>query len=164
VLASGRSITAADVGTAAHRGDPFSIELLSRCGGLVGSTLAAVVNANNPSLIVVGGGVAQAGEILIAAIREGLYRRSRSLATQDLRILRSEMGKTGGLVGAAIAIVDELFSWDHLRSWIDQGSPTRHRGLSEEAQEPLENAQTTKPAPPGATRKTTASAAAGDVA
>lgn len=125
VIASGRSVTSADVGMAAQRGDPFCIELLSRSGRLVGATLATVVAAHNPSLVIIGGGVAQAGEILVAAIREALYRRSRSLATRDLHIVRSEMGKTAALVGATLAVTDELFSWDYLRSWIDVGSPAR---------------------------------------
>lgn len=125
VIASGRPVTSADVGIAAQRGDPFCIELLSRSGRMVGATLATVVAAHNPSLVVVGGGVAQAGEILVAAIREALYRRSRSLATRDLHIVRSEMGKTAGLVGATLAVTDELFSWDYLRSWIDVGSPAK---------------------------------------
>jgi predicted NBD/HSP70 family sugar kinase len=123
VIASGRSVTAADVGIAAQRGDPFSIELLTRCGRLVGETLATVVTAHNPSLVLVGGGVAQVGEILVAAIREAVYRRSRSLATRELQIGRAGMGKSAGLVGAAVSAVDELFSWDHLRSWIEFGSP-----------------------------------------
>jgi len=126
VLASGRTITATQVGMAAHRGDLFSVELLSRCGRLVGETLATLVNAYNPSLVVVGGGVSQAGEILIAAMREALYRRSRSLATQNLQIVRAEMGRTAGLVGAALAVVDELFAVDYLKTWIDHGSPARH--------------------------------------
>jgi glucokinase-like ROK family protein len=128
VVASGRAVAAADVGMAANRGDPFSIELLARSGRLVGETLATLVNAYNPSLVVVGGGVAQAGEILLAAMREALYRRSRSLATRDLHIVRSEMGKTAGLMGAAFAVADELFSWEYLRTWIDDGAPTRNPG------------------------------------
>jgi predicted NBD/HSP70 family sugar kinase len=123
IISSGRSATAADVGMAAQRGDPFSIELLTRCGRLVGETLATVVTAHNPSLVLVGGGVAQVGEILVAAIREAVYRRSRSLATRELQIGRAGMGKSAGLVGAAVSAVDELFSWDHLRSWIEFGSP-----------------------------------------
>ena len=123
--AAGGTITAADVGIGAQRGDAFCIELLSRAGGLIGATLATVVNAYDPSLIVVGGGVAQAGEILLAAMREALYRRSRSLAMQDLHIVRSEMGKTAGLVGAALAAVDELFAAEYVRNWIEQGSPVR---------------------------------------
>lgn len=116
-------ITAADVGMAARRGDRFSIELLTRSGQLVGATLATLVNAYNPSLVVVGGGVAHAGEIVISAIRESVYRHSRSLATQDLQIVRSELGKTGGLVGAALAAADELFAIQRFREWVDHGSP-----------------------------------------
>lgn len=125
VLAARGNLTAVDVGTAAHRGDPFSIELLAQCGRLVGGVLATLVNGNNPSLVVVGGGVAQAGEVLLAAIRDAIYRRSRSLATQNVQIVRAEMGKTATLVGASLAVSDELFSWEYLRQWIDQGAPTR---------------------------------------
>ncbi|HXG39712.1 MAG TPA: hypothetical protein VNJ28_02110, partial [Candidatus Limnocylindrales bacterium] len=72
------------------------------------------------------------GEILIGAIRDGIYRRSRSLATRELRIVASEMGKSAALVGAAFAAVDELFSPEHLRTWIDHGSPKRARAVSVE--------------------------------
>jgi len=123
VAAQGRDATAADVGMGAYRGDAFCVELISRVGGTVGGTLATLVTAYNPSLVVVGGGVAQAGEILLAAMREALYRRSRSLATQDVTIVRSEMGRTAGLVGAAFAVIDDLFSAERLRTWIADGSP-----------------------------------------
>jgi len=133
ILASGQMVTTAHVGVAAQLGDPFSVELLNRSGRLIGETLAVLVNGYNPSLVVIGGGVAQAGEILIGAIRDGIYRRSRSLATRDLRIVPSEMGKSSALVGAAFAAVDELFSPEHLRTWIDHGSPKRARAVSHDA-------------------------------
>jgi predicted NBD/HSP70 family sugar kinase len=118
-----REITAADVGTAAHRGDPYSIELLANAGQQVGGVVAALVNGYNPSLVVVGGGLAQAGEVLLAAIRDAIFRRSRSLATQSVQVVRAEMGKTATLVGASLSVADELFSWEYLRQWIDHGSP-----------------------------------------
>ena len=77
----------------------------------------------NPSLVVVGGGVAQAGEILLAAMREALYRHSRSVATENLNVVLAEMGKTASLVGGALAVVDELLAQDYLAEWIDQGAP-----------------------------------------
>ena len=126
VAARGNRITAADVGEAAQHGDPFSVELLARCGRLVGEALATVVNIFNPSLILVGGGVAKAGEPLLAAIRETVYRRSLPLATRDLRITRSSLGDTAGLIGAAFMVIDELFSRRHLELWIDDGSPVGH--------------------------------------
>jgi len=36
------------------------------------------------------------------------------------------MGRTAGLVGAALAVVDELFAPEYLRTWIDHGSPAHH--------------------------------------
>jgi len=122
---AGRPLTAADVGMGAFHGDSFCMEVVSRCGRLLGGTLATLVNAYNPSLVVVGGGVAQAGEILVSAMRETLYRRSRSLATQEVTIVRSELGRTAGLLGAALAVGDELFAWDRLRAWIADGSPVQ---------------------------------------
>jgi predicted NBD/HSP70 family sugar kinase len=122
--------TAAEVGMGAYRGDPYCIELLARCGQLIGATLATLVAAYNPSLVVVGGGVSAAGEILLSAMRESLYRRSRSLATRDVSVVRSEMGRTAGLVGAAFAVVDDLFSRERVRTWIAAGRPARLGELS----------------------------------
>ena len=70
-----------------------------------------------------GGGVAQAGGILLAAIRDGIYRRSRSVATENLHLVRSELGKTAGLLGGAQAALDDLFEAQYLKTWIRQGRP-----------------------------------------
>jgi hypothetical protein len=77
-------------------------------------------------LIVLGGAVAQTGDILLAAIREAVYRRSHPLVTRDLRILRSHMASSAGLVGSAIASVDAIFEPSFLGSWINLGSPLAH--------------------------------------
>jgi predicted NBD/HSP70 family sugar kinase len=121
------AITAWDVGLAANQGDPFSASLLSRCGQLIGETLAPLIAGIDPSLVVVGGGVAQAGQIILAAIRDGVYRRSRSVATENLQLVRSELGKTAGLLGGAEAALDDLFEPTYLRTWIEEGSPGSDR-------------------------------------
>ena len=72
--------------------------------------LASVVNFFNPSLIVIGGGVAQSGDQLLASIRETVYRRSLPLATRDLVIQRSSLGGLAGVIGASAMVVDQLFS------------------------------------------------------
>ena len=54
--------------------------MLSRAGRLVGSTLATLVSFYNPGLVVLGGGVVRAGDYVLAAIRESVYRRSLPLA------------------------------------------------------------------------------------
>ncbi len=85
VIAEGREVTAEELSKAAQRGDPVSVNLLMRSGRLVGEVLATIVSFYNPSLILVGGGVAAAGDMLLAAIRESVYRRSLPLATRELQ-------------------------------------------------------------------------------
>ena len=117
------SVSARDVAEAARRGEPGSVELLQRSGRLVGSTLAGLVNFFNPSLIVIGGGVADSGDVLLAAIRETVYRRSLPLATRELVIKRSSLGNLAGVTGAAAMVADQLFSLESVARWIDVGAP-----------------------------------------
>jgi predicted NBD/HSP70 family sugar kinase len=120
------AISVADIGLAAQRGDAFSAELLARCGRQIGSVLAAVANAFNPALIVISGEIAETGDILLAAIREAIYRSSHPLVTRDLRIVRSQMGDSAGLVGSALTLIDDFFETSFMAEWIAGGSPSRH--------------------------------------
>lgn len=86
--------------------------------------LAGVVNFFNPSLIVVGGGVANSPDLFLASIREAVYRRSLPLATRDLLIQRSSLGALAGVIGASSMVVDQLFSRGSIGSWIVAGAPT----------------------------------------
>jgi glucokinase-like ROK family protein len=116
-------LSAEDVARAAAFGDPVAVELLVSAGRRVGGMLASVVNFFNPSLIVIGGGVAQSGDQLLAAIRETVYRRSLPLATRELLIQRSSLGGLGGVIGASAMVVDQLFSRESLARWIEAGGP-----------------------------------------
>jgi predicted NBD/HSP70 family sugar kinase len=154
-LAATGEITAADVGLAAQLGDPFSAELLARCGRLIGTTLAALTNSFNPSLVVLSGGIAHADDILLATIREAVYRRSHPLVTRDLRIVRSQMGNSAGLVGSALVVVEDLFSADSLGRWIAHGSPVRDpefAGLVGRARAAAQPMDAERPVPPGENR------------
>jgi glucokinase-like ROK family protein len=116
-------VTAEDVARAASFGDPFAVSLLQSAGHRVGLMLASVVNFFNPSLIVVGGGVAQSGDQLLAAIRETVYRRSLPLATRDLVVHRSSLGALAGVVGASAMVLEQLFSRDFLAQWLNERAP-----------------------------------------
>lgn len=111
-------LTARDLSDGAAHGDPASIELLQRCGQSVGLMLAATVNFFNPSLIVVGGGVADSGDLLLASLRQVVYGRSLPLATRTLELRRSSLGDDGGVLGVATMVLDELFSQALLPRWI----------------------------------------------
>lgn len=129
-LAEAGALGAADVVRAAEFGDPVSVELLQRAGRLVGETLAALVNFFNPSMVLLGGGVGTSGDLVLAAIRQAVYRRSLPLATRDLRIARSQLGDRAGLMGAGFMVVDELFSRERLGRWLPDGTPAGRPALA----------------------------------
>ena len=91
------AVTANDVSHGAQLGDAFCAELLARSGRLIGESLAPLVNLMNPGTVVLAGALAHSGEIVLAAVREAIYRRSHPLATRDLRIVRSELGGSAEL-------------------------------------------------------------------
>jgi glucokinase-like ROK family protein len=122
MLADREHLTAADVAHAASHGDALSVELLTRAGRLVGRMLAGVVNFFNPSQVVIGGGVTGAGDLLLATIRETVYRRSLPLATRDLVVQRSTLGELAGVTGAAAMVADELFAPRRLASVLERGA------------------------------------------
>lgn len=123
LLAERGRLEATDVGWAAAHGDAVSRELIIAAGRRIGLMVATLVNALNPSLVVVGGGVTGVGDALIAAVRETVYARSLPLATRDLLIVRSNLGHEAGRIGAASMVADELFSRTRIATWLPTGSP-----------------------------------------
>ncbi|MGH3714365.1 MAG: ROK family transcriptional regulator [Micromonosporaceae bacterium] len=109
-LAEAGELTAADVGTAAAAGDPVAIGMIRDGGRRVGRVLAGLVSFFNPGLVVIGGGVAGLGHMLLAEIRSVVYRRSLPLATGNLPIVLSELGGQAGVIGAARLISDHVFA------------------------------------------------------
>jgi glucokinase-like ROK family protein len=109
-LAGKQAITPESVGQCAAEGDPVAIGLLRDGGRRVGLVLAGLVSFFNPSMIVIGGGLAGLGHLLLAEIRGVVYRRSLPLATGNLPIVLSELGPSAGAVGAAVMISDHVFS------------------------------------------------------
>jgi len=71
--------------------------------------LAGLVNFFNPSMILVGGGVANIGNQLLASIRQAVLRRSTALATRELNISYSPMSTEAGVTGAIHLALEHLF-------------------------------------------------------
>ena len=93
--------TPRDLVELAIRADPHSLALVRDAGRRVGDVLAGLVNFFNPGRIVLAGGIAHAGNPLLAGVREAVYRRALPLAARDLDISISELGDRAGRVGAA---------------------------------------------------------------
>ncbi|MEU7696374.1 ROK family transcriptional regulator [Microbispora hainanensis] len=114
-LAVAGALTAEDVAAAAAQGDADAIGLIRDGGRRVGQVLASLVSFFNPGLVIIAGGVAKLGHVLLAEIRSVVYRRSLPLATGNLPIVLSELGDTAGVVGATRLISDHVYS-DHVYS------------------------------------------------
>jgi glucokinase-like ROK family protein len=123
------TLQARDIAEAALHGDPFARNLLRRSGRYCGAMLATVVNFFNPSLIVIGGGLAGAGDVLLATVRTVVTERALPLATRDLVITWSILGDDAGLIGAGTMVRDELFSPPVLAAWLLAGSPAGRTDL-----------------------------------
>jgi predicted NBD/HSP70 family sugar kinase len=100
----------ADVVALVRSGDLAAGRAVRQAGREIGGVLAACVSLLNPSLVVIGGVVAEAGEHLIAGIREVVYQRSLPLATQHLRIVTSQARSEVGILGASAMAVDHVLS------------------------------------------------------
>jgi predicted NBD/HSP70 family sugar kinase len=99
-----------DVVTLVRAGNMRAAQAVRQAGRDIGEVLAACVSMLNPSVIVVGGSLAEAGEMLLAGVREAVYRRSLPLATQHLRIVSSVTGAQAGVVGAATMVIQHALS------------------------------------------------------
>ncbi len=104
--------TGADVLRLVRAGSPQAVQALRQAGRDVGDVLAIVVNLLNPSMIVIGGSVGEAGEHLVAGTREVVYRRSLPLATAHLRIGISMAGPRAAILGASQMVTQHVLSPD----------------------------------------------------
>ena len=90
---------------AARAGDPVAQSLWEALGTEIGAALASVVWIVNPDTIVIGGGVAKAGELLLAPIRRAITARTIKVFNAHLRVVPATLGNEAGIIGnAALAL------------------------------------------------------------
>ena len=102
--------SASDVSKLAQAGDTTVINALRQAGRDIGSVLAMCVNLLNPSVIVLGGRLARAGDHVMAGVREVVYLRSTPLATSHLVISSSAAADMAGVRGASQLVIDHVLS------------------------------------------------------
>jgi len=95
-------ITTEKIGAAAGEGDPLALEVISRAGTYLGIGMVNLVNIFNPEMIIVGGGVAKMGELLLEPARRVVRERAFKLAAEVVRIVPTQLGDDGGVLGGAV--------------------------------------------------------------
>lgn len=87
---------------AAQEGDKLAVKALRRAAHYLGIGVANLVNILNPELIIFGGGVIMAAPQLLDLINESLNLMALPLARKDLKLIKSELGDKGGIIGASM--------------------------------------------------------------
>jgi glucokinase len=101
LLAARGPFSAREVAEAAEAGDGLAREALGRAGRYLGWAVAGLLNLLNPEVVVVGGGVAQAGRWLWDPLRQAAREASFDRPWQVARIVPAALGDRAGILGAA---------------------------------------------------------------
>jgi len=89
------------IAQAAQEGDAVAREIYEMAGFYIGIGVANLITILSPQMVVIGGGVAQAGELLLAPIRETARQRVNVTPFEKVQIVRAELGTDAGMMGAA---------------------------------------------------------------
>lgn len=95
-------LTAEDVGAQAAAGDAVAVQAFAEAGRHLGLATAWLVNLLNPKVVVVGGGVAAAGEVLLAPLREAVASYALDEAREGLTIQPARLGQDAEVRGAVL--------------------------------------------------------------
>lgn len=102
-----RELEAKDVFDAAKQGDKFSIDIVDDIAEFISYGLGNILNILDPQIVVIGGGVALAGELLFSKIREKLSKYTLVPILETLEIKEAMLGNDAGIYGAAyLAMVE----------------------------------------------------------
>jgi glucokinase len=101
-------ITPELIARAARAGDKIALEIYDRAGFYLGIAAANICVTLGPRRIIIGGGVAQAGELLLAPIRRTLQERVTVIPIEQVEVVPSQLGDNAGVIGVASWTADRL--------------------------------------------------------
>jgi glucokinase len=95
-------ITGPLITQAAQEGDPFAAELIASIGRWLGEGIASLTDVLDPAVVVIGGGVSEAGDMLLTPVRAAFAAHLTGRGHRPmLEIRRARLGNRAGLIGAA---------------------------------------------------------------
>jgi len=108
-ISAERPLTAKDVEDAARLGDSLSLQLYQDAGRFIGIAVADLVNLLNPGRVIIGGGVSQAGELILDSMRRTAAQRSMRAAIERAEIVQATLGRRSTSYGAVALVLQETF-------------------------------------------------------
>ena len=89
---------------AARAGDEKAIQTFTEFGGHIGNSLSYVINLLDPSIVVIGGSIANAYDLFIDSLRESLLQNIYEKPAKSLLIKKAENGEVNALIGASMLV------------------------------------------------------------
>jgi glucokinase len=108
VIAEGRELTGSLVTELAHDGDAAAREVITLIGTRLGVGIANYINIFNPEVVVIGGGVIAAGDLLLQPARDEVTVRALRPNKDIARIVPAHFGNEAGMLGAAALAFDGI--------------------------------------------------------
>jgi N-acetylglucosamine repressor len=102
-------ITAKMIYEEASKGDELSIRIINDTGKFIGIGIANMINIFNPEKVIIGGGVSEAGEMLLEPLIQTVMIRAMEVPASVVKILPTQLGENAGAIGAATLVLRNLF-------------------------------------------------------
>jgi len=103
-----RDISLEELSELAKKQNKKALKIWIRVAQHLGAALSGIINLLNPDCIVIGGGIANAGEVLFDEIREFISKRAMPIQAKHAKILKAKLGSDAGLIGAAILVKENI--------------------------------------------------------
>jgi glucokinase len=109
---AGDTLTARAVARAAAQGDELALWVMRETADYLAFGIGAAVNLVNPTLVVIGGGVSQAGEVLFGPLREALPKYALKENARAVHVVPAALGAQVGILGG-IALALAAHAGEH---------------------------------------------------
>jgi predicted NBD/HSP70 family sugar kinase len=107
LLARSGAVRPADIVRLARNGDSATLRVIEDSGTAIGRALATVANLVNPEVIVVGGPLAELGDLFLAPIERGLIRHAVPSVGENTALVMSSLGEKAEALGAAALVLQQ---------------------------------------------------------
>ncbi len=102
-------ISAEIVAKAANQGDKLGRSIMEETGEYLGTGVANIINLFNPELVIIGGGIARAGDLIFEPLKKAVQKRAFSVSAEVAKIIPVSLGKDCTVIGAAALVLKEMF-------------------------------------------------------
>jgi len=102
------SITPIHIVQAAEAGDEVAREVLEETGKYLGVGIVNLIQLYNPEVVIVGGGIAQAGRVLFDPIQRVVWSRAHMVPASTVKIVPAELGDDAGVIGASVLVLQHV--------------------------------------------------------